>query len=326
MVAGAVAVVAVVVVLVLNRGGKKPDENPGPQRPAHVATPPTELRGLAYLPADTNIVFAAQPGPFAAYAKRTGQDAGELVAKAGLPRSILNVATDLGLSLEQIDHVAGGTTIGDGDFNARLTLALVLREPPADEDDFLKRLKAKRQSGGKSRYDATLFGLPMTAARVSATVWVFGLALGSDPAKNLDAVDRGYEPGGKQLPAALAEAIATRVPADAAAWLATDDANWAEKGGVKLVVGQVLKRPEWLPVLARGRAVVAAISIGDEPRLRLFVKAVDDATAQRARDFFKTLDPKATTGGEGSAAQYDAPIDPATAYATLQQLLGAARP
>ena len=36
-------------------------------------------------------------------------------------------------------------------------------------------------------------------------------------------------------------------------------------------------------------------------------------------------DPKATTGGEGSAAQYVAPLVPATAYATLQQLLAAGK-
>jgi hypothetical protein len=326
LVAAAVALVAAVAVFVLNRGSKEPQFDPGPQRPAHLATPPTELRGLAYLPADTNIVFAAQPGPFVAYAKRTGQDAGELVAKAGVPRLILDIANDLGLSLDQIDHIAGGTHIADGEtFDPRLTLTLVLREPVANEEEFLRRLKARRQSGGRDRFDASLSRVPVAVARVSPTVWVFGLGLGSDPARNLEAVDRGYEVGGKQLPQALAETMASRVPADAAAWLATNDERWAAKGGVKLVVGEVLKRPEWLAVLARGRAGMAALSLGDEPRLKLYVKTADDATGQRARDFFKTLDPKATTSGAGADAQYDAPIDPATAYATLQQLFSAAK-
>jgi hypothetical protein len=165
----------------------------------------------------------------------------------------------------------------------------------------------------------------MTVVRVSPTVWVFGLSLGATPAKNLDAVDRGYEPGGKQFPAELAEMIATRVPPDAAAWLATNDERWAEKGGVKFLVATLLQKPDWMPSLAQGRAGLAAISLGDEPRVRLFVKTADDATGQRARDYFRSLGTdKAKVEGDGPTAWYDAPIDPATAYATLQTLLGAA--
>ncbi|HSQ56733.1 MAG TPA: hypothetical protein VLM40_13410, partial [Gemmata sp.] len=304
---------------------KKHEENRGPGSSPSTPTSATQLRGLAYLPADTNIVFAVQPGPFLAHAKDKGQDPGEFLTRAGLPRSVLNVASDLGLSLEQIDHDAGGTFIGDGAFDPRFTLALVLRQPLADEEDFLKRLKAKKQVGGKSRYDVSLGALPMTMVRVSPTEWVFGLELGATPAKNLDAVDRKYELGGKQFPPVLAEVIATRVPPDAAAWIATNEEEWAQKAGVKLVVGNLMKRPEWLPSLARGRAAMAAISLGEKPRLHLFVKAADDASGRRIRDYFRSLatDPKAKSGGEGTTVLYESPIDPAAVYTTVQKMFDA---
>ena len=46
----------------------------------------------------------------------------------------------------------------------------------------------------------------------------------------------------------------------------------------------------------------------------------------RARDYFQSLatDPKASHGGAGDTALYESPIDPATAYATLQKIMSAA--
>ena len=327
MIAGALGLIGLSVGLWVSRGEKpRPEPDAGPQRPAAVAVPAAELRGLAYLPADTNVVFAAQPGPFVAYAERTKQDPTELIAQAGLSRSVLKMATDLGLSLDQIDHVAGGTHVGGGAFDPRLTLALVLRQPHSDEDEFLKRLKAKKQPGANARYDGSLGALPVTVVRVSPTVWVFGLEMGSEPAKNLAAVDREYGPGGKQFPAELAEAIASRVPPDAAAWVATNDEAWAAKPGVEFLVKneRMLNKPEWMPSLARGRAGVAAVSLGDEPRLRLFVRTADEESGRRARDYFRTLatDPKATHGGAGTIALFETPIDPAAAYATLRDVMG----
>jgi hypothetical protein len=268
-----------------------------------------------------------QPGPVLAYAARTKQDAGELITRAGFPQRVLGLVNELGLTLPQIDHLAGGTTIGNAAFDPRLTLVLVLRRPPADEDAFLDKLKAKKQPGGKSRYDAELANLPVVVARVSPTVWVFGLALGSQPQQNLEAVERGgYGPGGTQFHKGLNEMIGQRVPPDAAAWLATDDDRWAEKPGVKLVA-PLFKMPELLPALARGRAGMAAVSFGDPPRVRLFVKTADDATGQRVRDYFqeRAADERAQVGGAGDLAFLDMPIDPANAFATLQQFLGDAK-
>ena len=293
----------------------KPASEPEPS-PLIAAKPATQLVGLGYLPADTNIAFAVQPGPALAYAERVKQDPRELFANAGIPRQLFDAIASMGLTLPQIDHLAGATSAGE----LRFTFVLVLRRPPADEDDFLQKLKAKKQPGPKARYDVSLAGipLPLTLARVSPTVWVFGF----DAKKDLEAVNRGgYGPGGKQFPQPLAEMIAQRVPPDAAAWLATNDERWTEKPLIQLLLGQMMGKKE---VLAKGRAVAASLSLDDPPRLRLFVKAADEATGQQVREYFAkraAADDKARHGGAGELAFFDIPIDPAATFATLQQFL-----
>jgi hypothetical protein len=118
--------------------------------------------------------------------------------------------------------------------------------------------------------------------------------------------------------------IAQRVPPTAAAWVATDDDQWADKPLVKLALGPLAGKKDLLPVLAKGRALAAALSIGEQPRLRLFVKAADEVTAQQVRAYFakRAADAdKATSGGAGEFALLDTPLDPATVFATLQQFL-----
>ena len=300
---------------------------PGPESelpPAVAATPAAQLVGLGYLPSDTTIAFALQPGPALAYAQRTKQDPRELFTKAGLPRQLFDSLANAGLTLPQIDHLAGGTN-ADG---LRLTLVLVLRRPLDDEDEFLKHLKTRRLNGAKVRYEVDLVGLPVkfTLARVSPTVWVFGF----DDKKDFEAVEKGgHGVGGKQFAPALAESIAVHVPPNAAAWLATSDERWADKPLVKLLFDVGLKKPEWLPVLAKGRAAVVALSFDDPPRLRLFVKAADEATGDRIRAYFAKRtaeDDKASRGGAGELAYLDMPIDPASFFATLQGFLSDAGP
>ncbi len=152
-------------------------------------------------------------------------------------------------------------------------------------------------------------------------MWVFRL----NAKKELEAVDReGYGAGGKQFAQPLAEMIAQRVPPDAAAWLATNDERWAEMSLIQILLGQMLGKKEGLTVLAKGRAVTAALSLEDPPRLRLFVKAADEATGQQVREYFAkkaAADDKARHGGAGELAFFDMPIDPAATFATLQQFL-----
>jgi hypothetical protein len=286
--------------------------------PALIATPPAQLFGLGYLPADANVVFAIQPGPVLAYAERTKQDPRELLIKAGIPRQAYDALASLGLTLQQIDHIAGGVGFGDTPF----VLVVALRKSLEDEEQFLKRLKATKQTGSRERYTVDLGGLPLTLVRVSSTIWVFGLFNGK---RDLDAIEKGgYGVGGKQFAPALGEMIAEHVAPDAAAWVATSEERWSEKPIVQFAVGQFAGKKEWLAVLAKGRAMAAGISLGDAPRLRLFVKTADEAAGQQLRTYFAkraTTDEKISHGGAGELAFLDMPVEVATVFATLQQML-----
>ena len=304
-------------VIYYTRKDIRTDAVPG-LRTSNSAAPASDLIGLGYLPTDANLVFAVQPGPVLAYATRLRQEPRDLLTKAGLPPQILDVLAKLGLPLEQIDHITGAVNV-DG---PRLALVLVLHKP-LDDEKLLKLLRATRTNGPKERYTIDAGGLPLTLARVSPTVWVFGF----DSRKDLEAIEKGgYGPGGKQLSPGLSELIAG-VPADAAAWIAADVDRWAEKPLVKVVFGEILKKPEWLTALGRARALVAAISLNDPPRLRLFVTAVDSSTGDRLRASFlarATATEGATAGGAGELAFIEQPFDPTTALATLREMLNEA--
>jgi hypothetical protein len=307
------------------RSGPQPKGKPGPETsPSTSVKPATELVGLGYLPADTNIAFAIQAGPVVAYSEKLQKDPNALLIQAGIPAKVFDSIASFGLTLQQIDHIAGGTSLGDGAAELRLCVVLVLRSPLAKEGDSLHKLKA-RELGGKNRYSIDLNGFPMYLARMSPTIWVFGL----DNNKDFEAVDRGgYGPGGKHFPQGLSQAIADRVPQNAALWIATDEHRWAEKNGVKLLI-EFMKKKEWLPVLARGRSALMAVSLDEPPRIRLFIKAADAKTGEQLRSYFQKLaasDDLARQGGSGDLAFYDAPIDPMNAFAIISRFLSDAEP
>lgn len=303
-----------------DRSPPRPAEAAPPSRPELVPQTANRAAGLAYLPADTNVAFVIRFGPLLGYAARTGLTPDEVLTRMGLPARVWTTLTAVGVSPAQVDHLAGGTVLSDGEVRPRLTLALVLRQPLPDEDDFLRRLKAQKLPGGKTRYQVEPAGLPMTLARLSPTTWVFGF----DAQHDFEAADAGgRDPGGSHLPAGLAEMIRERVPAEAAAWLATNDESWNSKPGVKLVVESLLKRPEWLTPISQGRALMAAVTMAEPPRLRLFVKATDEVLGRRAREAFARLaDDHAVIGGAGQVALLDIPVDPAEVLTTIRRLIG----
>jgi hypothetical protein len=283
------------------------------------ATPPTQLVGLGYLPAECNVVFAVQPGPLLAYATRTNQEPRELLTRVGIPAQVLAALDQLGLTLPQIDHIAGGV----GDKDLRVAFVLVLKQPLADEDQFLKKLQAKPAAGKKTRYAVDLAKLPLMLARVSPTVWVFGLN-----EEDFAPVDKGgFGPGGKQFRGSESEGFRQMlgsVPPEAAVWVAADDdRDWTQKPVMNLLPLPPNAK-KGLAALNSFRGGLFALSFGEQPRLRLFVRTADTATAERVRVYFQARaieTESATAGGDGVFALFDAPFDPATGRSTLQRFL-----
>jgi hypothetical protein len=126
-----------------SRGSKPPEPQPEPAIAVN-ATPPAQLAGLGYLPAECNLVFAVQPGPVLADAARLKQEPREFLTRSGVPHQVFATLDQLGLTLPQIDHIACGIFVGDEGDEPRVALVLVLKQPLADEDEFLKKLQASR--------------------------------------------------------------------------------------------------------------------------------------------------------------------------------------
>jgi hypothetical protein len=282
--------------------------------PLATATPPAELAGLGYLPADCNLIFAIQPGPLVAHAQQTNQDPREMLAQVGVPEGVFATLDRVGVTLQQIDHIAGGTRIGDTEQEIRLAVALVLRRPLANEDQFLHGLEARKAPTGQPHYVVKIDRFSMVMAKAGDRGWVFGL-----DEKDLEAATRG---GSSQLSPGLREMLAERLPPDAAVWAAADADRWAAKPLVKFAAG-AMKRPELLSLVAKAQAAVVGLSVGESPRVRLFVRCTDADTGEKLRAYFKS---KATTdatrtGGAGEWAMFDAPADPQNALAPLRPFL-----
>jgi hypothetical protein len=310
------------------RGTKpKPEPQPEPVVANANATPPAQLAGLGYLPAECNVVLAVQPGPILTYAERAKQDPRELLARAGVPQQALAAFDLAGLPLAQIDHVAGGAFIGNEGDELRVALVLVLKQQLANEEQFLVALKAQPILPKEGRWSVTPGNFPLVLAKVSPTVWAFGLS-----ERDLAAVDRGgFGPGGTQFRGSDAGGVRkmiASVPPDAAAWVAADDdRDWTQKPLVKLAAGSKQVQP-WLPVLKEGRGGLVAIRFGESPRLRLFVRCADDATGERVRAYFQARAAEmesATAGGGGAFALFDAPFDPTTTGLLLRRMLDDAK-
>lgn len=298
--------------------------NPTPKDESPASTQSAaELSGLGYLRPGCNIVFAVRPGPLLSYAERTQQQPGAVLAQTGLPEPARGLLDQLGVPPAQIDHLAGGIELGEGENSLRLTLVLVLREALADEDVLMRALKAKPIGGKKSRYDVTLGRFPLLMERVSPTVWVFGL----DDKDFAALAGGGKGTGGKQFRGD--ERFGVRgfiagLPQDAAVWaVADDDQDWTQKPIVKLV-GNSPELKKWLPAVKDGRGGSLAVSLGEQPRVQLRVRAADAATGERVRAYFAARAAEvgsAKSGGEGAVAQFEAPFDPATTGTLLQRFL-----
>ncbi len=301
--------VGVGMAVLASRGGFAARPTTAADPPAGVAVvPPADLSGLRSLFPGTNLVAAVQPAPALAYAARHGTDARELLAKAGVPTAVFATLDKAGVTLPQIDHVAAGLVLGDDRAELKLSAALVLRRPPDDEDRLLQALDARRFTrDGRTYYHVAVGGLPLVLARPNPRLAVF-----ATDENALHALVTGDGANGG-LSKEFADTIRTRLGPEAAAWAAAADADWANKPGVKLAVGTLLKKPDVLVRLGQGRAAVVGLSFDDPPRLRAFVRAADGPTGDRLRDWFRERVPgdAARAGGAGEWAFADAPFDPA---------------
>lgn len=219
----------------------------------------------------------------------------------------------------------------------RVALALVLKHAPSDEEEFLRKLKAKPLPGKAARWGVELGKVPVSPvlAKVSPTVWVFGLN-----ERDFAAVDRGgFGPGGTQFsdgPLAIGQGtgftsmrgMMNAVPPDAAVWVVADaPGDWTWKPLVKLAM-QSAEVKTLAPALAGARGGAFSVSFGEKPRLHLAARVATETTGEQVRAYFKARAAEvesATADGRGVFAFFSAPFDPATSWPMLQRFLADAR-
>jgi hypothetical protein len=154
----------------------------------------------------------------------------------------------------------------------------------------------------------------MKMVKVSGTIWVFGRE---------EADLAPAESGAKTtLAASLRETISEQVPTDATAWVATDMARWTDKATVRTLV-TTFGTKEWLARLEQGRAAALGLTIGDSPRLRVFIRCGDTTSGDKLRAYFRAKVTAEGTqhGGAGDTATFDTPASPQTIAATVKGLL-----
>ena len=273
------------------------ERDPEPKKQA-ATLPPMAVPALGYLPGETNIVFAVQPGPIGVYANRAGTDPRQFLISAGIPDRIFATLDQMGLRIEQIDQLAGGVVLS-AVVELRAMLVLVLREELADEAAFLKGLKANRFTApsGAVRYKVDLGGLPAEMHRKDGRTYLFSTS-GTD----LEAMAKSDRRGAEHLPTGLKQSLGKLSPASVV-WLATDADRWAEKPAVTFAAG-LLKQPQLTARLAGVQAAVIGVSLEPDPRLITALRGNDPATAQK----WQANLPGATVAGDWVIR--DAPFDP----------------
>ena len=313
------AVLGVGLYVLLRRDGADtrptdPGDNPSK---AAVTVPPPAVPGLAYLPADTSVAFAVQPGPLLAYAERTQADPRQLLAAAGVPDRVFATLDSAGVPLDRIDHLAGGLVLAADNAFPRVLVALALRQPPADEAAFRKALGAERvtAASGAARDRVNLGGLPAEMVRLDPKTYLFGT-----DGRDLDPAGKLAGRGSGHLPAGLRESVGKLSPASVA-WAATDAGDWSKNPSVQLLAR--VRKADWPQRLAGVRAAAVGVSLEPDPKLTLAVRAADAAGASKlAGAFTKAFAGKEPVIGEsGEWASAEVPFDPKTGITGLAAAL-----
>lgn len=266
--------------------------------------PPSAVPGLQYLPAETNVAFVVQPGPLLTYAERSGTDPQKLLASVGIPDRVTTTLSQLGLTLAEIDHLAGGAVIDDKS-PLRVVISLTLRAPHPDEAAFLKGLKATKPADSRipGHHRVQVAGIPADMVKSGDRTYVVFL-VGVEP-KDLEAAANPTRTG---VPTALKDSLLKLSPASVA-WVATASEAWSEKKAVS-VVAQFLRQPELVKRLAPIRALAAGMSLEPDPKLSVSLRGKDAAAvAELKASLEKSFSEKATVTADADWATAEGPVD-----------------
>lgn len=268
--------------------------------------PPSAVPALAYLPPETNVAFAVQPGPMLVYAERARIEPQKLLANAGVPERALVNLTQLGLTIESIEQLAGGAVIDDK-LPLKIVVVLVLRKPHPNEEAFLRAMKATKPADTRvpGHHRIEIAGIPGDLVKSGDRTYVAFLA-GAEPSDLESAAKKS--PGSAVVPLPLKESLTHLSPASVA-WFATGQESWAEKPSVKMAAG-FLKQPDLPKRFADVRAIAAGVALEPDPTGHIAIRGKDKESEQKLRENLeKSLGEKANFSREGDWLSASIPLE-----------------
>ncbi len=260
-------------------------------RPSPAATwPPATLKGLRYLPPDSQIVIALQISPIVQYGQRNGKPPGAVLADMGLPSEVFAGLRKAGVLLEQVDHIILAIGFPESPL-PKLSIILFLKQPIYSERQFREVLKFRQNADKLGRATVEIPGLflPMGMHTIDETTYLF-----SSDDKTLD---RMAEPNhefdfkksfGKGLQTSL-----DSLQLASCAWIITDDLDWADLPALKLAA-PLLKQPD----LTKRLKGIRSLAVGWMPDqmaggpLMTMNGVIRFADAKMATEFAATAEPK----------------------------------
>ena len=311
------------------KGGIRTKPPPEPEPPPSVAATPATAARWAWLLAgrcDHRVLTSTRPGPGLRGAHEAGP--ARSLDRRRPAASRLRYGRAARALAAQIDHIAGGSQ-RRGVAASRSSWCCAARWTTRRSSSSGSR--RGRPNGPKQSLSGGHFRSvqsDLTLARVSPTIWVFGL----DAKKDFEAVDKGgYGPGGKQFASTLTEAIAGARSARGGR-LAGDRRGALGRQASGPVLARPVRREDRVVEGARegpgggrgasrsmNRRVCASFSRSptSEPRGR---SGPISRSGPRRNE-------QVRHGGAGELAFLDVPIDPVKTFAVLRQLLSdAAKP
>jgi len=278
--------------------GAVPPLNP-PDSSPNTITPPANLEGLKYLRGDTNILLAVRPREFGTEGSSPEDGAKAALSRLGVPSGFLETFERAGLPWKSVDHVVLGATISDEVAEVPpFTIALVLREPMADEERFLKALQGRRTTmGGRTVHQVNLAGLPgVLAWKAKPSVWILTLREADLPMA---------EGGSGPTSPTLLDLLTNRLQPEFPVWLVIDEADWSRKPSVK-ALALLKQKQDWLPRIAKIRALTVGAGLAAVQRQQVVIRTADAETARKVSSEWSEFKPS-VQGNDVSIVNLGAP-------------------
>jgi hypothetical protein len=243
-----------------------------PPLPAVTATPPTELTGLEYLPANCTAVVGLH------VAQALQSEAGRtLLNRSGLAQD----GSFLGLKLDTIDHAVLGANLDR--VPPQVTLVVRTRQPYSG-DEVRKALQAGREveRGGRTvyRFKLSQGGLELGLVCPDERTLLVGLV------DDFETVPTQPAKGAERLPAPLRDLMTTRLPGGSVAWAVAHAADHPP-AVASLLSGFTAKPSPDIELLGQVRSLALSLRPTDGVTLNAAVQGRDATATAKLGDLLR---------------------------------------